>query len=222
VSANLTNPRWAAELIGNEFDLSGACDVFENSENVRVKKFQLVTGRAATMLMAMEFESCSSAMEVNNSTGPTVDFLNGILFVTDQAREPVRTNAIYERQSDGNWGNGIGFGSVRFAASARMRARAFVAPGTVSPQEKWMNGAMSDQIANDVLTYLRGEPDWFELYKAHETIGAAKGKFTQTAQAARHSEEWCRQNGIRKYMTIEEAREHVRSLVRDWLNSRFP
>jgi hypothetical protein len=38
----------------------------------------------------------------------------------------------------------------------------------------------------------------------HEAIKAQNDKFTETAQAARHSEQWCRQKGIRKHMSLEE------------------
>jgi hypothetical protein len=222
MKTDFTSCRWAVELLGDEFDLSGACAFFERGENVRVQISQLVTGRSATILMTNDFEELASAVEVNDASKPIADFLNGILFVTDQKRKPLRTNAVYERQPDGNWGNGIVFGSVHMTGTARMRAIVSTAPGAIPRQEKWMKGAMEDQAASEALTYLRGEPDWFELYKAHETIKAKSDKFTETAQATRHSEDWCRREGIRKHMSIAEAREHVRLLVQNWLNSRFP
>jgi hypothetical protein len=173
------------------------------------------------MMMASEFERLADAHEVDEASKPIVDFLNGILFVADTGRKPLRVNAVYERQSNGEWGNGIAFLSANFLGTARMSAVASTDPSVIPPQVRWMTGAMEDQVASEVLTYLRGAPDWFDLYKAHEAMKAPSDQFTETAQAARHSETWCRQKGIRKHMSLEAARQHVGLLVRNWLDSRF-
>ena len=34
----------------------------------------------------------------------------------------------------------------------------------------WVAAAQSDDVVADVLTYLRGEPDWFDLWKVFETM----------------------------------------------------
>jgi len=165
-----------------------------------------------------EFEKYARADDVIDAAEMMSDYLNGILYLKDAGRQPLRVNGVYERQSDGRWGSGIVFGSAHFVGASRMR----VIPSGTGPmsQERWMKAALEDQKISDVLAYLRGEPDWFELYKAHETIGAPSDKFTETAQAVRHSKDWCRRKGVRRHMSIEEAREHVRLLARNWLEFR--
>jgi hypothetical protein len=208
--------------LGDAFDLSVARQTFQYGDNIRIKMVDLPNDRTSTMLMAKEFEELARAFEVDEASKPIVDFLNGILFLTYSDRKPLRSNGIHEREHDGKWGSGIVFGSVDFQMKALMSVIVSTESEVVPSQMRWMMGAIRDPVANEVLTYLRGEPDWFELYKVHETIKAQNDKFTETAQAARHSEQWCRQKGIRKHMSLEEARTHVRGLVRSWLDSRFP
>lgn len=54
----------------------------------------LPNDRTSTMLMAKEFEGLARAFEVDEASKPFVDFLNGILFVTDSDRKPLRSNGI--------------------------------------------------------------------------------------------------------------------------------
>ena len=99
-----------------------------------------------------------------------------------------------------------------------------------------------DDTLADVLTFLRGEPDWFDLYKAfelmrddinrrlgrhrYEQMGWPDKKivdeFSESAQVYRHSRvKWGRFD-LSTAMDFDEARAFVQSLARTWLNWRYP
>jgi hypothetical protein len=91
-----------------------------------------------------------------------------------------------------------------------------------------------------VLTFLRGEPDWFDLYKAFELmrddinnrigqhnqtqIGWPEKRemnsFSESAQVHRHSPaKWGRYD-LGTAMPLNDARKFVRSLTKTWLDWR--
>ena len=99
---------------------------------------------------------------------------------------------------------------------------------------------MTDDVVADVLTFLRGEPDWFDLYKAFERMrddsnrqigqrktstlgGPALDHFTQSAQVYRHSRsKWPQGYTMANAMQTSDARKFVQELVRNWLDRRYP
>ena len=99
-----------------------------------------------------------------------------------------------------------------------------------------------DDTLADVLTFLRGEPDWFDLYKAfelmrddinrrlgrhrYEQMGWPDKKivdeFSESAQVYRHSRvKWGRFD-LSTAMKFDNARAFVQSLARKWLDWRYP
>jgi hypothetical protein len=132
---------------------------------------------------------------------------------------------------------------------SRMKASAIVlqAPGSPPPPPPpppphtvWFKDALKDSVISDVLTFLRGQPDWFDLYKAFEMmrddinrgIGQhnqiqigwpEKGEidfFSQSAQVHRHSPPKWGQYDLQTAMPLNEARNFVRSLTKTWLDWR--
>jgi hypothetical protein len=107
MSEDIIDFKWAVDLMGDEFDLKAARELFKNGKKTCIREQQIQTGRHATLMMTHGFEDLSSATEVDEAAGLLTDFLNGILFVTDESRKPVRHNGVYKRQADGNWGEGV-------------------------------------------------------------------------------------------------------------------
>ena len=92
------------------------------------------------------------------------------------------------------------------------------------------------------MTFLRGEPDWFDLYKAFELmrddinskLGQNKygqmgwpdkktaDEFSESAQVYRHSRaKWPEGYDLSTAMKSDEAREFIQSLARTWLGWRY-
>src|SRR5205807_4047010 len=224
----LSNPwhsnHWAVALDGEQPDLQDAIRLFRNGSEISVRDGTLPDVSQA-VLMANEFEASSSALEVRNAAERLLNLLNGILFIEEPARRPLRLVGVYEKNPDGTWNAGANF------ASANVLLRGVKGTGVVSgaatpPQAAWLAEGLDDDIVGDVLTYLRGLPDWFELYKAVETMEQdvernpkrKRGKpawptktslrtFKRDSQLHRHSREWCGRKRIptSNSMRLEDA-----------------
>jgi hypothetical protein len=221
--------RWAIDLHGEPMDLGEAAYLFARDAEVCIRTGIVPTNSAATALVAKEFEPLLTPREVHSAGERIVDFLNGILFLDDPARQPITIGGVHERRPNGQWSTAI------IVASAEMKLRGgkvrFGVKEKTSPQTAWMVAGLNDEIVADVLTYLRGHPDWFDLYKAYEAMRADVGDksgplwpdehrdFRRDAQLHRHSREWCERKKIKRTgsMELEEARTLVRSMARAWL-----
>jgi hypothetical protein len=117
------------------------------------------------------------------------------------------------------------------------------APPKPPPERKWFQDAISDDVAADVVTYLRAKPDWFELYKAFERmrddinrkLGGQQLEqmmgwpnkddlsfFSRSANVHRHSPtKWEElQLNPTTAMKIDDARSFIRRLAQIWLSWR--
>jgi hypothetical protein len=172
--------RWAVALEGDAFDIEDARDLFAQSDDViQVRIIEVAPDRNPTVLLAKEFESLTNSSEVFEASSRIFDFLNGIMFLRDVARKPLRPGAVHERQEDGRWSGGTQYAKAVLAGRGRARASTEVLRGPDSspqlpppppPHTIWMTEATQDDTLADVLTFLRGEPDWFDLYKAFELM----------------------------------------------------
>jgi hypothetical protein len=246
---NLSNVRWAAALEGEPFDLEDARNLYGSGTEVRVCTIEVLGNRTPTVLVADEFQQLNDASAVLEKAQQIGDILNGVLFVRDRNRSPIRVGAVHERMPDGVWSGGTVFARLN-GVVGRSRVKGYAAvlmlegspappPPPPPPHTVWMEAARGDDAIADTLTYLRGQPEWFDLYKAFETIRAdfdnkngsspnwpSKndiGRFSANAQRMRHSNEWCVKKGISNVppMSLEEARDFVRSLAQAWLEWRF-
>ena len=200
--------------------------------------------------MADVFEQLDDSANVLEASKPLVDLINGILFVREPTRKPLRSGAVHERQPDGTWNAGtIHAGMHVMEGRSRLKANAVAvtAPGSPPPPPPpppphtiWLKDALTGSVVSDVLTFLRGEPDWFDLYKAFELMRDdvnnhlgqhnqtqigwpskdERDFFSESAQVHRHSPiKWGRYN-LKTAMQLHEARKFVRSLANAWLNWR--
>lgn len=251
-SSDLTTARWAVALEGDAFDIEDARDLFVQPEEVQVRVIEVAPDRNPTVLLAKDFESLSNHSEVFEASRRIFDFLNGIMFVRDLARKPLHPGAVHERREDGRWSAGTIFAQMAafedrdrfFAAAVVLQAPGSppIPPPPPPPHIIWMTEATRDDTLADVLTFLRGKPDWFELYKAFELmredinrkLGQHKyeqmgwpdkpklDEFSESAQVHRHSRVKWRRFDLSTAMEFDKARELVQSLARTWLNWRYP
>jgi hypothetical protein len=250
--SDLATARWAVALEGDAFDIENARDLFAGHDEIQVRVIEVASDRKPTVLFAKDFESLSNNSEVFEASQRLFDFLNGIMFVRDVGRKPLHPGAVHERQKDGRWSAGTSFVKMAlFEGRDRLFAAAVVlqAPGSppvppppLPPHAIWMTEATRDDTLADVLTFLRGKPDWFDLYKAFELmrddINRRLGQhnyeemgwpdkpkldeFSESAQVHRHSRvKWGRFN-LSNAMEFDKASSFVQSLARRWLDWRYP
>lgn len=232
--------KWAVVLDGDELDLNVARYLFDWPSNTRICEIELRPVKPQTVLISTDFETVSDGWDVHIAAQRVVDFVNGLLFVADLSRSPLRVGSIYERKADGQW-SGTSYAAATFTGTARLQALPQLSGAP--PHPTWLAGAMRDNVVSDVLAFLRGTPDWFDLYNAFERmrgdinpsqIGKTKKKrpkvkigwpdtrhFQRSAQVYRHSR--TRWHGYDKAnaMQISEARAFVQCLAKTWLNWRY-
>ena len=234
--------RWAVALESDDkVDLEKARVLFKIG-NPQVGEIKVVTGRLETALFSDQFEDMSEAWDVAQAFTPIIDAINGICFIHDFDRSPLRRSGVHGRLQTGEWDAGTIFGSATFSLGIT-RAMAFASAidkdGNVieppqSQQSVWLQSALKDESALDILTYLRGTPDWFLLYRAYEAMredgGTAAGwpdtgRFSRSANIRRHfsGHSSAKQTPDKPFVPMElgEATDFIRSLATLWLNSKF-
>src|SRR5437588_4869876 len=244
------NFRWAVSLEGEAFDLEDARDLFAATAAIRVCTISVPVNRNPTVLLAETFNHLDTPLKVTEASKPLVDLINGILFVRDPSRKPLSAGAVHERQGDGIWHPGIIHGRLEtMEGRDRLKASGVVllAPGSPPPPPPpppphtiWLKDALNDPVLSDVLTFLRGQPDWLDPYKTfglmRDDINGRLGQrgqtqmgwpgkrdidfFSESAQVHRHSPaKWGRYD-LETAMPLNEARNFVRSLTKIWLDWR--
>lgn len=233
-----TGDRWVVELSGELIDLHDAVDLFRDGPPT--VQFAVLPHREAVVLMADEFELLQAIPDVQTAAERVLVALNAVLYLEDHDRKPLSISGVHKRRANGTWDIGMIVSGTSFRLrGARLRGQ----PGAIGPtrQSNWLQAGLDDEIVADVLSYLRGEPDWIALYKAYEAMNkdvtALKsrkgpisrwpsqsqiGSFTRDAQLHRHSKSWCEKHGITNTgaMTFSEASALVRSMITTWIEWR--
>jgi hypothetical protein len=239
---------YAAALGGNPIDLSDLRKWF-TSDLIQVAEIDVQPNGKVTALLARDFEKCSSGEEVQGAAWRLIGQMNGILFASDPDRSPVSVLGVYERTANGDWGRGAAYAVGKGGGRARGRAYSAVigpdglpvqAPTETPRQAAWLalaSSAANPSRAADILIALRGEPDWFDLWKAEEIIHGFQDRFPwpadevewfrQTATLHRHSP-WYRYNGKTAKERLDEsgklpmelgaARDLIARLAAAWLD----
>jgi len=190
-----------------------------------------------------EFELLEEVAEVYDAAERMLLPINAVLYLEDPLRKPLAISSVH-RHDSGNWSVAIFAESASFrlrGAKARGQAGSLGAPLPPTPQSIWVQRGLTEEIVADVLSYLRGTPDWIALYKAYEVMNrdvesltpvkgpvagwppkAQISAFTRDAQLHRHSRAWCDKKGIKSAgaMTFNDASVLVRSMIRAWIEWR--
>lgn len=240
---------WAVALEGHQFDVEDARVLFgDQREGIQIASINISPDRRPTVLMADDLDDLNEPAQVLDAAQRIVDHLNGILFIMDSKRQPLSAGAAYRRMPDGNWDRGTTvLGAALFENRSRVHFAAVALssdgtpiPSPPMPQVTWLREAGLDDVVGDVLTYLRGTPDWFDLYKAfermrddinrrlggqhrtHEIGWPDFDDFTEAANVHRHSPaKWGRYDPSNAPMSLNEARGFVQKLVQTWLDWRY-
>jgi hypothetical protein len=234
--------QWAVRLSGEMIDLREAAELFGCGRQI-VRDYALPESEAI-VLQADEFELLQDETEVYDAAERILVALNAVLYLEDPARRPLAISSVHKRSDGGNWSIAV------FPKSASFRIRGVKARGQVgnlgappppTPQSIWVQTGLNEEVVADVLSYLRGTPDWIALYKAYEAmnkdVNALKlGKgpvpgwpsqtkisaFRREAQLHRHSKAWCDANGITSTgaISFSDASTLVSSMIKAWLEWR--
>ena len=242
LTLRIDGKRWAVRLSGEVMDLEEAAALFGSGH--QTVRNDVLPGCEAIVLQADEFELLVEETDVHNSAERILVAINAVLYLEDPARKPLAISSVHRRDDSGNWH--IAFfvesGSIRLrGAKARGQVGNLGAPPRPTLQSIWVQMGLNEEVVADVLSYVRGLPDWIALYKAYEVmnrdVGALKsakgpisgwpsqaqiGAFTRDAQLHRHSKAWCDKKGITSTgaMTFDDASTLVRSMIRTWIEWR--
>jgi hypothetical protein len=111
-----------------------------------------------------------TALDVADASTPILDAINGICFIHDPARSPLRRSGVHTHLANGDWDGGMAFASATISGKARVAAFSAILDkdGNVqtppqSRQSIWLQNAVKNEGTLDVLAYIRGTPDWFLL-----------------------------------------------------------
>jgi hypothetical protein len=238
--------KWAVRLAGEPVDLQEASELFRNGAAI-VRSGVLPERHAephAKVLLAEEFESLQAIEDVHNAAERILNLVNAILYLEDPVRRPLTISSIHRRGENGAWGVAIIAASAHITlrgVKAYAHAGSLGSPEPPPPQSKWIETGLKDDDVANVLSYLRGVPDWIELYRAYEAMNSdvnvhlsSKGpisawpskakisEFTRDAQLHRHSKPWCDKAGIGSAgaMSLNDASALVRSMIRAWIEWR--
>jgi hypothetical protein len=167
--------RWALEVTGPPLDIEDATTLFGADSDPSI-----ITdaGKQITVLTSSQLDSLTSAREVDEVAKRLLAMVNGILFVLEPGRDPLKAAGVRERREDGTWNIHLVPAAALLIGRGRLRAVGMAifggqpAPEYLRPPAalRWAAAAQSDQVIADVLAYLSGEPDWFNFYKAYELM----------------------------------------------------
>jgi hypothetical protein len=246
-----TNPfRWALHVTGERIDIEEALTIFGEAIDPTIRKLDDQNGHPITVLTSPQLDTLADTREVYEAAQRLLGIVNGMLFIADPGRVPLKPGGILERGSHGGWNQHLlpAAGLIRIRSRARATPTAIVggkeAPEYLVPssEQRWSAAAQTDTVVGDVLLYRSGEPDWFNIYKAFEMmrddINCAIGQhqeqaigwpakkaldhFTLSIQVYRHAPPWDGDYTPAKAMRLSEAAEFVQSLARMWLKWRVP
>ena len=240
--------KYAAALSGHPLDTDALRRWF--TSDPQVVEIQVPKGRT-TALLATEFESLASGEQVQADARRLVGLMNGALFASDVDRAPVQVAGVYERTGNGEWGRGAAYAPFHGGGTSRGRFQSTqIGPGGApvpegpSREVAWFalaNGPADPNPAADVLRALSREPDWFDLWKAHEIIEgdqhvlpswpkdeaewlgatAARYRHSPNHQQGRKAKKWLLDNG-KLEMELVDARRLVARLGAEWLDWKVP
>jgi hypothetical protein len=164
----MADDKWAVTLSGSESDL----EVWKWCLPAGVGLWVERTARG-TLLHASAFSELASVEEVEEYAAPLVRLLSGAIAL-EQGRTDVKFGGVIERKTDGGfivYANAEAHGRARvFARAEVIRADGSVGPPSPTPVQSRAARAAKDELLADALIFFGGNQDWFDIYKAIESL----------------------------------------------------
>jgi hypothetical protein len=238
-----TEPRkWAAGFDADELTFRYAQKIFAPPCEIEIVELTLAPDRRVHAVAADDLDRAESLSDARDRAWRLLMVLSALLFTRDPTRPAVYVKEIYERRQDGSWLEHPWTVTPQAGYTRSKIFNRFYPEKSIEadPSErKWLAILDSENVI-DALHALSGEPDWFDLWKAHEAVkryrrdrhkdwpgehDPAMDRFEKTATLHRHSRVNEHYRRAKKYfeqervkpMTLGEAADAVARSVRDWL-----
>jgi hypothetical protein len=168
--------RWAVVLEGTEGDLKDWAHLLPLGFDPWVE-----VNEGRTILHSADFDSLDSMMAVEAHAVWLIRMLSGAIAIVEEPTS-VRPGSVLEYTPDGG-----AVAHSRGIAHGRARARAYssavvIRDGIVVPTEpqrtepqRWAAIAANDEHLADALIFFGGSQDWFDMYKAIESLERSAG-----------------------------------------------
>lgn len=223
--------KWAASLLASDSEAQLALARFADGPDIFIRTDILPQHPDRPVLLANKFNKISDPAEVDRVAEETVAVVNGILYLDFPKRVPISVRAVYEQSSPGSWSPNM---------TVQTGVYEFTGFGTLSDPRAatWLAQTSFDLVLFDVLSCLREDPTWDDLWRAFEAIRdevrdpklAPKPswfddvdwkRFATDSQTFRHSRRWLAKRHVPpSTLTLRDARSYVRKLVARWLEWR--
>jgi hypothetical protein len=171
--------QWSASLIGASSDLRSWAEAFCELFDPVV---QLDGERG--LLFSSSFQSVSDASELRAAARPLIERLNGIMRLT-RAAGPIQFGGATQIDKNGNkhttvfLESTLAIGAFTGAATLTVLgpdgAPAPPPPPAQTEAQRWNALAQADSLLSDALGHASRADDWFEIYKAIESLEARHG-----------------------------------------------
>jgi hypothetical protein len=172
---------WSIELLGEPEDLDEALRL-SGSDDPSITRIDR-HGRSAVVLKASKFESMTDPWQVQEAANVILSRLNGILYLSNRRRKPLRF--VGGPEYNPPEGRGTVYLLPETAVFVIESGGAGRAELSSSVAEQWLGAAGADDIVDEVLSLLRGEPDWTALYGAFELM-----KENRSRRGSKHALDW--------------------------------
>ncbi|WP_439580140.1 hypothetical protein [Elioraea sp.] len=246
IGPSSTEGHWGLALNGRRYELALLRGITAGHADLFLRTVPTAAGTNETALFSSIFADIRDASTVHAVGVSLVDRLNGVLLLRDPTREPISVLYVLQRTQTAQGAVAIYKTYAFSTGNARGRARALAVADTTAPipppEPQWVIDSFGDDAVAGVLTYLRGEPDWFDLWKAFERMRAdikhrvggnwkpsdvgwpsksTMDHFTKSVNFVRHSGAATPQGvTAENAMTLAEARAFLACRVRQWLEWR--
>ncbi len=164
------SPGWAVEIFGNQIDLDDLRQFLTPSIGVWIEEFQPSAGPTQILLRSANWQTLTTAEEVEADAKRVIDRLNGEMLLLLRDASPI---------SKGN-------GAIQFGPKGERHIQMIVAGGMLNIEigrvrqggnlsdeqtkklRKWFDDAENDDSQAELFRQVLRTGDWFDLYKCME------------------------------------------------------
>ncbi len=220
---------WALEIRGASIDLNDIKQELGRPFDPWVEEYD-DSGKIVLLLRTRQWIHCTNTNEMMAISNRLIEELNGALCLIASDAGKVTAGAAFKFDDDGNklpvsieLEASFGFGRVRTRAVLSLEDGSAVP--VASATQRRIEAARSQILVSGLLIFTARADNWFDIYKAMETLEdlvggdkAARSKapqwknVKQTANHHRHASEFIHQKP-RAVVTIDQAREVIIALA---------